>query len=189
MALPDTIKIVRGTTKVFSNTGEYSPATGRPTGSDADIDLQNVGTSGVAWQSVKMDLGAVNLDVDYEMTAYIEWFAAPTAGGVVDFYVGFSDNATATYNNPANLSGADAVFQGYGADTASGTEALQQLEFVGSLVAANDIAVQVATVGVFRPKARYVILVVVNNSSVNLAVTNAEETAVAITPLQYQIQD
>lgn len=190
MALPDTVKIVRGTTKVFSNSGEYSPTGGgQPTGTDADIDLGALATSGVAQQSVKLDLGSANLDVEYEMTAYIEWHSAPTAGGVVDFYVGFSDSGTAGNNNPANLSGTDAVFQGYGADTASGTEALRQLEYVGSLIATADADVQVATVGVFKPKARYMMLVVVNNSSVNLANTDAIETAVAVTPLQYQVQD
>ncbi len=190
MALPDTTKIVRGTTKVFSNSGEYSPTdAGQPTGTDADIDLGALATGGVARQSVKLDLGAVNLDVLYEMKAWIEWHSAPTAGGTVDFYLGWSDDVTAGENNPGNLSGTDAVYQGYGADTASGTEALPQLEFIGSLTCTADADIQVATIGTFIPLAQYCCLVVVNNSSVNLANTDAIETAVAITPLQYQVQD
>jgi len=190
MALPDSAKLVRGTTLVFSNSGEYSPTGGdQPTGTSADIDLGALGTGGVARQSVKLDLGSANLDLEYEMIAYIEWHSAPTAGGTVDFYLGWSDASTAGNNNPANLSGTDAVFQGYGADTASGTEALKQLDYVGSLVATADADVQVASVGMFAPKARYVCLVVVNNSSVNLANTDAIETAVTITPITTQIQD
>lgn len=190
MALPDSAKLVRGTTLVFSNSGEYSPTGGgQPTGTDADIDLGALATGGVARQSVKMDLGSVNLDVQYEMMAYIEWHSAPTAGGTVDFYLGWSDSSTAANNNPANLSGTDAAFQGYGADTASGTEALNQLDYIGSLVATADADVQVASIGVVAPKARYCMLVVVNNSSVNLANTDAIETAVTLTPITLQIQD
>lgn len=191
MALPDTIKIVRGTTKVFSNSGEYVPTViaGAPTGTDADLDLGALATGGVAWQSVKMDLGSANLDVLYEMRAYIEWHSAPTAGGTVDFYAGYSNSGTAATNNPGGLSGADAVYQGYGADTASGTEALPLLQYIGSLVATADATVQVSMVGTFMPLDRYMMLVVVNNSSVNIANTDAIETCVAITPLQHQIQD
>jgi hypothetical protein len=190
MALPDKIKITRGTTLVFSNSGEYSPTdAGQPTGTAADIDLQSLGTSGAARQSAKMDLGSATLDVEYEMTAYIEWHSAPTAGGSVDFYVGFSTSATAGDGNPGNLSGTDAAWQGYGADTASGTEVLPQLQYVGSLVAAADADIQVGTVGVFRARARYMMLVVVNNSSVALCNTDAIETGVAVTPLIYSIED
>ena len=188
MALPDTLKLVRGTTLVFSNSGEYSPTQNQPTGTDADIDLGNLASGGSARQSAKMDFTA-NVDMLYALVAYIEFFSAPTAGGTVDFYVGFSDSATAGNNNPANLSGTDAVFQGYGADTASGTEALQQLEFVGSLEVTADADLQVGHVGSFYPKDRYGILVVVNNTSVSLAATDAIETCVAVIPLQHQIHD
>lgn len=192
MALPDTLKVVRGTTLVFSDTATYSPTANQPSGTDADIDLNGSGsgiaTGGVAWQSAKMDFTA-NFDSLYAMVAYLEYFSAPTAGGNVDFYLGFSDSATAATNNPANLSGADAVYQGYGADTASGTEALPQLEFVGSLIVTADIDLQVAHVGSFVPKDRYGMLVVVNNSSVAVAATDAIESCVACIPLQHQIQD
>jgi hypothetical protein len=190
MALPDSAKIVLGTAQVFSNSGEYSPTdAGQPTGTDADIDLGALATGGVARQSVKLDLGSANLDIEYQMKAYIEWHSAPTAGGAVDFYVGFSNDATAGEDNPANLSGTDTTFQGYGGDTASGTEALKQLMYVGSLLATADADVQVANVGIFPIKGRYCMLVVVNNSSVNLANTDAIETGVAIYPRTYQLQD
>ena len=190
MALPDTAKIVLGTVKVFSHTTEYSPTdAGQPTGTDADIDLDGVAISGAAQQSVKLDLGSVNLDLEYQMKAYIEFHSAPTAGGTVDFYLGFSNDDTAGEDNPGNLSGADGVFQGYGADTASGTEALKQLEYIGSLVVTADIDLQVAPIGIFTPKGRYCMLVVVNNTSVALCDTDAIETAVAIWPRQLQTQD
>lgn len=189
MALPDTMKLVLGTVKVFSNLGEYVPTSGQPAGTDADFDLGNLGTGGVAWQSAKLDLGSANLDAEYKMRAYIEFNSSPTAGGTVDFYTGFSSSATAGTDNPANLAGADQVFQGYGASTAAGTEALKQLEFVGSLIVASGIDLQVADVGWFVPKDRYMMLVAVNNTSVNVAATDAIETCVAIYPVQSQIQD
>ena len=195
MALPDTLKIVRGTTLVFADQDSYNPTQNQPAqgNTDGDIDLNGsgtgIGTGGVAWQSEKLDLGSVNLDAELVVTAYLEFFSSPTAGGTVDLYCGFSDSDTAGTNNPANLSGADEVFQGYGGDTDSGTEALKQLEFIGSLVATEDTDLQVAQVGTIRPKARYMMLVVVNNTDVALCATDAIETAVAITPLQYQVQD
>ena len=190
MALPDKVKVVIGTPLVFSNSGEYSPTdAGQPTGTNADIDLGALATGGVARQSVKLDMGSLNLDLEWDMKAYIEWHSAPTAGGTVDFYLGFSNDATAGEDNPANLSGTDAIFQGYGADTASGTEALKQLDYIGSLVATADADIQVADIGIFTQKKRYVCLVVVNNSSVNVANTDAIETGVAIYPREYQIQD
>ena len=83
MALPDSVKRVRGTTLVFSNSGEYVPTVvaGAPTGTDADLDLGALGTGGVARQPVKLDLGSVNLDVELEIRPYIEFHSAPTAGG------------------------------------------------------------------------------------------------------------
>lgn len=190
MALPDTFKRVLGTVKVFSNSGEYSPTdAGQPTGTDADFDMGALATGGVAWQSVKLDLGSANLDMEWEMTAYIEFHSAPTAGGTVDFYLGWSSSATAGQDSPGNLSGTDAVFQGYGADTASGTEALKQLDYVGSLVVTADADIQVGVIGTFVPLKRYVALVAVNNASVNIANTDAIETGVAIYPVQIQIQD
>ena len=188
MALPDTMKLVLGTVKVFSNSGEYSPTLGQPSGTDADLDLQ-AATTGIAVQSAKVDLGSVNLDLEWKVRAYIETFSAPTAGGTVDFYLNWSTSATAGTDNAANASGADAVFQGYGADTASGIEALPQLQYIGSLVVTADIDLQVGDVGVFIPKDRYCSLIVVNNTSITLAATDAIESCVAVWPVQYQLQD
>jgi len=188
MALPDTLKIVVGTVKVFSNSGEYSPTLGQPSGNDADLDLQ-AATTGIAVQSAKVDLGSANLDALYSMRAYIETFSAPTAGGTVDIYANWSTSGTAGTDNMANCSGADGVYQGYGADTASGTEALPQLDFLGSMVFTADPDLQVGDVAMFAPKERYMSLVVVNNTSITLAATDAIETCIAIWPLQHQIQD
>lgn len=191
MALPDSAKLVRGTTLVFSNSGEYVPTVigGAPTGTDADIDLGALGTTPDFRQSAKMDLGSVNLDLEYEMRAYIEWHSAPTAGGTVDFYLSWSSDGTAGNDNQGGCDGTDSAYYGHGAAAADGLEAVKQLEYVGSLVATADATVQVANVGMFSPKARYCCLVVGNNSSVNLANTDAIETCVAITPIAVQIQD
>ena len=188
MALPDTAKNVLGTVKVFSNSGEYSPTAGQPSGTDADIDMQ-AATTGIHVQSAKLDLGSANLDVLYKMRAYIEFFSAPTAGGLVDFYLSWSNSGTAGTDNMGGASGTDAVYQGYGADTASGTEALAQLHYIGSLVATADAVLQKAEIGVFMPRDRYCSLIVSNQTSVTLAATDAIETCVAIWPMQHQIQD
>lgn len=189
MALPDRIKFVPGTALVFSNSGEYSPAdAGQPTGTNADIDLGEL-ANGVCKQSVKLDLGSANLDVQWEMRAYIEYHSAPTAGGVINFYLGFSSDATAGEDNPANLAGTDSAFEGYGADAASGIEALEQLDYIGSLVVTADADLQVSPKWIFVPKSRWCCLVVENQSSVNLANTDAIETGIAITPREVQAQD
>lgn len=188
MALPDTVKLVLGTPLVFSHTSEYVPTQGQPSGTDADIDLDSV-LAGEAQESVKLDIGSANLDVLYSLKAYIEFFSSPTAGGSVDFYLGFSNDTDAGDDNPGGLSGTDGVYQGYGADTASGTEALKQLEYMGSLTVTNDTVLQVAKLKPFQPTGRYCMLVVVNNTSVSLADTDAIETSVVATPIQHQIQD
>ncbi len=188
MALPDSLKLVVGTVLVFSNSGEYSPTAGQPSGTDADLDLQ-AATTGVAVESAKVDFGAVNLDALYSMRAYIETFSAPTAGGTVEIYANWSTSGTAATDNMANCSGVDGVYQGYGADTASGTEALPQLDFLGSMVFTADTDIQVSDVAIFAPKERYMSLVVVNNTSITLAATDAIESCIAVWPLQHQVQD
>ena len=189
MALPDTLKIVAGTPLVFANSGEYVPTdAGQPSTIDADIDLGALGV-GALRQSVKLDLGSANLDVEWETTAYIEFHSAPTAGGEVSFYLGFSSSATAGQDNPGNLSGTDAAYVGYGAAAADGIEALPQLMWIGSLIVTADADIQVANLGTFMPLRRYASLVVYDNTDTAIANTDAIETGVAITPLQHQIQD
>jgi hypothetical protein len=189
MALPDTAKIVYGTPLVWAHSGEYVPSDAvQPATIDADFDWNDL-VAATPYQGAKLNLGSVNLDLEWMMKVYIEWHSAPTAGGSVDFYLGFSNDATAGEDNPGGLSGAEAAYQGYGGDAASGLEALHQLEFIGSLIVTADIALQVQEVGVFVPKGQYAMLVAVNNSSVDVAGTDAIETGVAITPFQFQIQD
>ncbi len=194
MALPDSLKRVVGTALVFSST-EYSPTDGgQPTGQDANLSFNTtggtgVGASGVCWQSAKLDIGSANMDAEMQVDAYFEWHSAPTAGETANVYLAWSTTSTAGNGNPGNVSGANGVYQGYGADTASGTEALKQLEFVGSLVLTADADVHVAKIGTVVPKSRYVSVVVENQSAVALAATDAIESAVVLTPITYQVQD
>ena len=194
MALPDRNKIVVGTPLVFANTGEYSPTLdpGQPTGVNADIDLNGTGTglaSGAYRQSEKLDLGSASLDVEWVMKAYIEFHSAPVAGGLVNFFLGFSNDATAGEDNPGNLSGTDAAYNGYGAAATDADEAILQLDYIGSLPVTADIDLQVKTIGLFIPRFRYCCLVVHNGTSVAIAGTDAIETAVAIWPRELQLQD
>lgn len=189
MALPDTFKFVLGTTLVFSNSGEYVPTLGQPSGTDADIDLQNLGTTPDWRESVKLDIGSDNLDVLWRMSVWIEWFSAPDAGGTVDFFLSWSDSVTAGTANTGGAEGVDQAYDGYGAAAADADEASKQLDYIGPLTATADAVLQHDIVGMFEPKARYCCLIVRNATSVALAVTDAIETAVAITPTQHQIQD
>lgn len=191
MALPDTAKIVFGTPLVFANSGEYSPSdAGQPATIDADIDLGALAASSAALrQSVKLELDAANLDLVWEMKGYFEWHSAPTAGGILACYLSWSNDATAGEDNTGGCDGTDSAYQGYGADVASGIEALGQLDRIGSIQVTADAALQVTVIGEFIPQGTHCCLVVDNGTDVNLANTDAIETGVAIYPKQHQIQD
>lgn len=190
MALPDSAKIVWQTPKVFADS-TYAPGdASQPDTIDAQILLDSLpAASSQCRQSVKLNLGSANADLIGRMRAYIEFFAAPTAGGAVNFYLGWSDSAVAGENNPAGLDGTDSLFQGYGADAPSGTEALLQLDYIGTLTVTNDIAIQVSPYFYFVPRDQYAILVVENRTSVDLSATDAIETGVAIWLGEHRVVD
>ena len=105
------------------------------------------------------------------------------------FFIGFSSSATAGNDNPGNLSGSDAAYNGYGAAAADATEASKQLIYVGRLVTTADTDIQHAEIGEFMAELRYAMIAVHNDSGVSLAATDAIETAVIITPSERQLQD
>ena len=80
------------------------------------IDLTSLAASAYR-QGAKADLGA-NPAAEYDVEVALEFVTAPTAGGLVYIYFGFSGNATAGTLNPAGLSGADAAYVGYTSDDA-----------------------------------------------------------------------
>jgi len=130
-----------------------------------------------------------NLDVELVVEASMETATDAVEGQTVDLYVGWSDNATAADGNPAALSGSDGAYIS-GAGTAAG--GLKQLQYIGSVVMqakqASDAEPQIALVSTIVPKARYMILVVQNNSGATMA-ADAIECAVRFTERRLQVQD
>lgn len=164
-----------------------SPATAansllRGTQTDVQLDLTGVAASGGARQSTKSAVLSVTSSraMYYRVDACIEFEAAPTDGGTVDFYWGGSPSATAGTGNPAGLTGSDAAFT----DT---TGLLGQLQYIGSLTVRNNV-INIGKVGHLIPEQEYGILVVVNNADQALrsTATAMDETHITFTPLGYE---
>lgn len=102
-------------------------------------------------------------DATYGIPAFVEWWlewsatSSPTAGNLVELYVGESDSATAGTNNPGTLTGADAA-------VSSIADYKYQLSFIGALRLAASTSVQKTSMGILIPKRRYMVPVVVNLS-------------------------
>lgn len=194
MALPDSVKLVDGVSFIFAFDTDWpgSPTQGWSATVDAEINLGSLANAG-AQQSAKADL-TVNRDVEYKIEVSVETDTDATIGGTIDVYVGWSDSATAGTGNPAALSGTDS---GYTGGTGGAlVDALKLLEFVGSLSLQGtedaDGVPQVGQIGIISPKARYLMIVVVNNSGAILGSGGtgvADELAVRVTGLTLQVQD
>ena len=194
MALPDSVKFVDGTSYIFAYDTDWpaSPTQGWSATVDAEIDMGSLADA-AGRQSAKCDLTA-NRDTEYKVELSVETDVDPDAGSSVDVYCGYSDSATAGTGNPAQLSGTDAAYTGGTAGTLA--EGLLQLEFVGSLAlqvtSDGDGEPQVGVIGRIRPHARYMMIVVVNNSGQALGSGGtglADELAVRVTGITHQIQD
>lgn len=182
--MPD-ITLEVGTQLSFADhAGDFAPGTGtsleQGTPTDVQLALANVADA-AARQSAKFDLGA-NRAERYSLMAALEWFTAPTTGERVDFYIGWSPDATAGDGNPGGLSGSDAAYDG-GANLTL-AEGLAQLDYIGSFICGAFAGIQVADVGIAVPKERYGMLVVVNESNVALAATDDVECHAVLTPIR-----
>lgn len=142
-------------------------------------------TSGGA-QSVKTDLTASRAETML-LRAQIAFTTAPTAGGFVSFYVGFSSITTAASGNPANLSGADAAWTGYVNDIATAATHLQFVGIISVSVTTSTTVPQVKDVGVFTPLDRYCMVVAINSTSQPLS-TSTTLNVVTVIPLVDEIQ-
>jgi hypothetical protein len=185
MALPDSAKLIIGTYILIADTTDYTDNQGFGARTH-QIDCTGVAV-GEARESDKITF-PTNLDLEYILGASIEFATAPTAGETVDFYMGWSNSATAATNNPGGLTGSDADYAGYSTNLA---DSLKQLSYLGTMVATVQATttVQIDTaIATFVPRAQHGILVVVNNTS-DAFMTDAVEIAFRITPLVTQIQD
>lgn len=186
MALPDSTKLVIGTAIVLADSTDYSDNQGFGARTD-QIDLTSL-AAGAARQSAKLTFPA-NLDLEYVLGASIEFATAPAAGEVCDFYMAWSNSATAGTNNPGGVGGTDSAYTGYSSNL---TDSLKQLDWLGSMVLTVQASttVQIDTnISTFAPRARYGTLVVVNNSATRAFHSDAVEMCVRLTPLETQIQD
>ena len=188
--MPTNIIIQNGTPIIFAGS-DHSPTSGQAlTGtktSGADITLANLG-AGAYRQSTKIDFGATRA-VNWFMRASIEPVSAPAATSpVVEFFLGFSDSATAGVNNPGNLSGTDVAYTGYGPAASDADEMIGQLVRVGQLVFSADDDVHVGAIGVFTPLLRYGMLVVRNSLAVALE-SDGVEMSVHLIPIQDVFND
>jgi len=143
-------------------------------------------------QSAKFDFGLGTTTTlwgsRWRVVAGLEFDSAPVAGDIVDFYLGYSDSGTAANDNPGNLSGSSAAYNGYGAAAADAAEAAKQLVYIGSLVCTADADVQIAEIAIISPPSRYGILVVNNESNVTIADTDGIETSVHFIEIIEEVQ-
>ncbi len=158
-------------------------------GSPTVVDLSLAGGSGMAdteaMNSDQVDLGAV-LPEWIEVTAALEWFAAISAGGSVEFYWSGSANSAVTEGNPGKPDGADGDYTGDGGGTVA--ESVLQMQLIGVLVTTDLQGVQIAHVGGFKPEYRFGQLVIVNNSGTTICATDDIESSVLFYGTMPQIQ-
>lgn len=141
--------------------------------------LATASTNGGA-QSLKTDLGETRAQ---QMLVRLQaaFLAAPTAGGAVEVYVGFSSASVTNSSNAVGLSGVDSAYTGY--LTNQLFQDKRQLTFVGVLSAANVSyagALQVCDVGTFTPMQQYCQIVVVNTASQPLYTSSNTVTIIPI---------
>lgn len=172
----------------------YSPTSWRdiqPTGvTPTTVDFSLGTTFGLAdgggYHSDQFDFGA-NPARLWSLQVALEWFAAVTAGELVDFYMAYSSNSTAA----EGWDGGDAI-DGVDGDLSISNqtvaEAVAQMQYIGSHVNNGYQGVQIQTVGLVRPLKRYGCLVCVNNSGTAICGTDDVESAALLTPLIDEIQ-
>ena len=147
--------------------GDFGPATaniievGTPT--NVQFAFASVAND-AAWQSAKFDLGATRAAL-YNVFAALEFAATPGAGESVEAHIGWSPIAAAANGNPGGLSGSSAAYTGYSSNLEASLKQLDELPLFVTTAQATG-TVQIAHMGLFVPKERYGILVLVNRSNI-----------------------
>lgn len=167
MALPDYGVITVGTAIRFIKSATYNPAAANvitpasPTPTDVAIDMTSIG-SGTAVQSAAFDFGA-SWAQWWSLMGACELAATPTSGARIECYLAPSRMSTAAYGKPGGVSGSSGAYSGYSSNLDG---SLRQLQFIGRLTTTVQATgtVQIVDGGIFRPRARYGALVVVNLS-------------------------
>lgn len=176
MALPDSFVVEEGTAKVVRNSG-----------GDAAITLASLangnGTSTGARQSATLDLGATWAQW-WRVTTEFELAATPTSGNAINLFCSAFGSTGAAQGN---TSGADAAYTGYSNNIDAATK---QLDFIGSHIctAQATSTVQKCLVGTFRPKGRYLNIVVDNRSGAAFHSSDTNQL-IRFTPLSDKVID
>lgn len=176
MALPDSFVVSEGTQKTIKNSG-----------GDAAITLASLangnGTSAGGRQAATLDLGSTwsqwwRLETEFELAA------TPTAGNAINLFASWSNT---TGGAQGNTSGTDAAYTGYSNNIDAATK---QLDFIGAHIctAQTTATVQKSCVGMFRPKGRYMNLVVDNRSGAAFHSTDTNQV-IRLTPLADTVVD
>jgi len=171
--------IKTGASIILADTTDHNPTAGVTlSGTRTDqIDLTSL-AAGAYRQSAKFDFTTPR-GARFRVRIACEWNVAPTAGGLVNVFIGESDSSTAANSNVGNLSGSDAVYNGYGAAAADADEAILQLDQVGSMPVSNDADTQVATIGIIVATLQRGIIVVQNDTD-QAFISDAVEMSVHI---------
>jgi hypothetical protein len=192
MALPDSAQITTGQRIVLADATDW-PGGGSTLTGWGDDDVQLDWTSlaaGAARQSAKVDFGA-NWEQLFSMYVACEFATDPTAGDTIDFYMGFTDTSGANGTGlPANLGGSDAAYTGYTNGTVA--ESVKHMTPIGKVQCPiiNDTDdVVVAEVGLFVPRKRYGVVVILNNMATAAMHTDMAESAILLAAMDYTLVD
>lgn len=176
MALPDYLKIGRGT-----------PLVGQSSGGDWAITLASLaasnGTSTGGRQSSTIDLGAL-WDQDWQIETEFEKAATPTDKVTDLIYASFHGSTGAGFGN---TSGSDASYTGYSNNNQAACD--NHLKLIGrhvNTVQATSTVQKSNNSGIFRPTGRYMNLVLMAYAAFHSSDANCK---IRLVPQQYSIQD
>ncbi len=145
-------------------------------GGDAGITLASLAAG--SWrQFAKLDLfgAGTPFPAEIEFRIQAKPTSAPTAGGLVQLFFGFSSSGTAGTDNPAGLGGADGAYVGYGAAAGDADECMMQMREAKPLVASADAVIQVGEwSGPYTVHDRYLVGAIRNSMSQNLSSTETD---------------
>lgn len=167
----------------FAPAAANSLEQGTPT--DVELDLASVANN-AARQSAKFDLGATR-SARYNIIAALEFASSGlTNGTIVEFWIGWSPDATAANGNPGGLSGSDAAYAGYSSNLDA---SVKHLDRVGTMIVTVQATgtVQISQCGMFVPRERYGILVVLQRSGASMH-SDDVETHIVFDPITDESQ-
>ncbi len=186
MTLPDSVFYDFDTALVWADTTDYSDTVSGLARTN-QIDLTSLGAA-AARQGTKRDMveSGVQIQRQFLVAVAFEFAVAPVSREMVEVWWAGSPSTTAGNANPGGTSGADAAYTGTAGDSID--DSIQQLQFIGSLIATADATavVQYQTIGTLELIYRFGMPVVFNRTS-QAFVADAVEMYVALIPLRDRI--